>query len=218
MKGALLKDYYNTNGLLLLFPFYILFIIIAVGYGFEQGGMNDLSRHVMMCQPMISFFISISILLTALRADEVCGWINNGFSQPMTRREYMKEKYIFALLTAAVTGGIAFLGDIITLLLLKGFTTDVIISVGGSLLYFILGFCAVSVWIIVFGICCNLQKLSYIMYIFCGIFILYFVFCISMSPDQRTEQIIRYSVMETIFVLSIIVFISGWKLIEKKDL
>ncbi len=218
MKGALLKDYYTVKNYAFIFLILPLFLLYGIGIALSEDGSIELGLDQFRIIPIFAAVISVLIVLTAVSADERCGWINNGFTQPMSRKDYMKEKYIFALLTAAAAEGAAIVCDIIGLIVLRGrydvyyaFLILRMIPLSALLLLFS------SVWIITIGICFGIKKLSYV-------FSVFWVLCIlgvgvlmhslfSDSTSTTATNVLEAAVM----LITVYVFIRGWKWIEEKD-
>ena len=216
MKGALLKDYYTVK--YYAFIFLILPLFLLYGIGIALSGSIELGLIQFKIIPMFAAAIGILIVSASVSADERCGWINNGFTQPMSRKDYMKEKYIFALLTAAAAEGAAIVCDIIGLIVLRGrYNVYNVLSILRMIPLSALLLLFSSVWTITIGICFGTKKLSYV-------FSVFWVLCIlgvgvlmhslfSDSTSTTATNVLEAAVM----LITVYVFIRGWKWIEEKD-
>ena len=99
MKGLLKKDH------ILLKDCFFIFLLLDIAFSVMNGGMilkshrdtcvRDVSRLAVTSYILVTFVQSL--INQTLNDDEKSGFLANAFTQPVTRGEYVKEKYILAL-------------------------------------------------------------------------------------------------------------------------
>ena len=119
MKGLLKKDH------ILLRDYFFIFLLLDITISVMNGGMILLSRRDTCVRDVGRLAVTSYILVTFVQSlinqtfndDEKSGFLANVFTQPVTRSEYVKEKYILALQLTGIFAGIHTAGIIIGLIL-----------------------------------------------------------------------------------------------------
>lgn len=121
MKGLLLKDRILIKDYLV---FYMIFAAVfsatqAIALGFISEDFLVRGRYPISMSAFM-MLISVSSLIThTLELDEKSGFISSAFTQPITRKEYVLEKYSLAFLLTALFALIELAGIVIGLIFRK---------------------------------------------------------------------------------------------------
>ena len=121
MKGLLKKDH------ILLRDLFFIFLLLDIAFSVMNGGMillsqrdtcvRDVSRLAVTSYTLVTFVQSL--INQTFNDDEKSGFLANVFTQPVTRGEYVKEKYILALQLTGIFAGIVTAGIIIGIIFRK---------------------------------------------------------------------------------------------------
>lgn len=215
MKGFLLKDYYSVRNMRFLLIIFPVMMIFSIALGFSETANSSLPINGFKSMTVVSFMINVGTLLLAMGTDEACGWLGQGISLPLSRKDYMKEKYIFSLLTTAVTTGAALICAIIGMIVIGRCTADNIISFLLKAAFSNVVFIGLTVWIIAVGIRFGMKKLSVLFYAY--MFIIGVYFGLWLALDHFEAVVVRYVIFAALGVATVGVFALGWRWIEKKD-
>lgn len=218
MKGVLLKDYYSVRNMRFLLIIFPVMMIFSIAFGLAGSENGELPISGLKSMIGVSLMINVGVLLLAMGTDEACGWLGQVISLPVSRKDYMKEKYIFALITTAVTTVSALICSFLGMIVIGRCTADNITSVLMTGAFFNVLFIGLSVWIIAVGIRFGMKKLTVLFYAYLFIIGFYFGLCLSLDLSEAEEDMIRYIIFVVLGVATVGVFSLGWRWIEKKDL
>lgn len=151
MKSMLWKDFYNIGHNWKQ----LVYMVVILGIGMiPAGGIESFAvSFIMICSMMT---------ITTFSFDEKCKWEKYALIMPLTRKTYVMEKYVFHLLFALVSAGIAVgAGSLFYLATSKGDLTVLFISgatgigisvlLGSIFIPFVIRFGAESTRMIILG-------------------------------------------------------------------
>ncbi|GEM_PF-3564154 len=158
MKGLLLKDFYNTSKLLVIY--FCFSVVIPAGWCWcyhleaaenDAAGQNSVLLVIVLIPVFLSFLADF-LLMNSMILDEQNHYLLYALTTPVNRLTYLNSKYLYCFLTV---GGCVLTSSLVTMtgLFLIG-RTDLLLSLAGSML-FALGFGAFA------GICIIAAGLKY---------------------------------------------------------
>lgn len=121
MKGLLKKDYILLKNYLVMLLLFDVFMSLTIGLTILKSQpdkcVSDVRGVVIMTYVIV--VIVQALINQSINDDEKSGFLANAFTQPVTRGEYVKAKYILALQITGIFAGIVTAGIIIGIIFRK---------------------------------------------------------------------------------------------------
>ena len=219
MKGLLLNDYYCIKGWKWLLPVLAVFpafaaLIIKLDDG--SGRPAGLYEGVLKAGFGVAFFIGLGALFAVLKADETANWMKQSFVTSVSRKTYMAEKYVIALILTAVPSAVSFVLSAIALAVVGSLDADALLMLLASFGTAILSMAAMCAWALPVGLRFGLKKLTAVFYAFFIIGLTVGVFETKYN-ENGVFEIVKTSVFVIDKASAVILFIIGWRWIEQKE-
>ena len=215
MKGLLLKDYFyvkDAKWILSIAP--ILSLTVLVLNFWESMGKNELSL-LAACIPAMMAVFSLAIALIPPYIDNTSGSMKIIFTQPVSRHEFLKARYIFQFISAAVCILSGFVCGLITMFCCGLFSYS-----GGYLIFIlpVISFLFISVMIAMNNALQLKQCNIYLSFGIMGAVPALSLILTSVKDNFELFLVIGIVICLMILVSGIFFFIKSFKWIEEKEL
>lgn len=216
MKGLLLNDYYSIKKwwlFLIVLPFFPLFASLLALWG---GSSDEVYISMLGIGFSVGFFIAFGAFYEVMKENESAQWMKQALVASVSRKEYMMEKYLFFIIISSFIGIINLVMAFISLIVSGNTDITHILKIlampGVSLLFTILS----STWIIPVGVNWGLKKASMVFYVYFFASLGFIYISESVRKDMILSMRIAFFILITI--ASVMVFIMGWKWVEKREM
>ena len=221
MKALLLNDFYTMKDQYTSYIKIMIPMMLLLAFGFGRGeDAAELSDFSFMFAPFMVF--AMSMITTLFTYEEKSGFMQYAMTTPLTRKNYIQEKYVFQLLNSlagAVVGGIA----VVITALMHG------CAITGNDILWLVVYGAVSLlmsliictWVIAMAMKFGISKGRTIILAVMVFFSMIVGFVVAVSAGQALNPVLMWAgigIMALILTATIFIFIMSFRWAERKEL